>query len=186
MSNASVATSGLAQEMKSSWGWLLALGIIFVVGGIFAIFAPGAASLAVTLVVAIVFAWLGVMQIIQAFSVRSWGGFIWQLLIGIVLLAGGLIVYFNPLAGTAFLTLVVAAMFIVKGVIQLILGFQMRPHAGWGWMVASGILAIVVGVLIWRNWPISALWALGTLAGISLIFSGWTYIFLSMAVRRPA
>jgi uncharacterized membrane protein HdeD (DUF308 family) len=182
MSN--VATANLAREMKASWGWLLALGIIFVVGGIVAIFAPAAASLAVTLVVAIIFAWLGIMQIIQAFSVRTWGGFIWQLLIGIVLLAGGLIVYFNPLAGTSFLTLVVAAMFIVKGIIQLILGFQMRPHSGWGWMVASGILAIIVGILIWANWPVSALWALGTLAGISLIFSGWTYIFLSMAVRR--
>jgi len=176
----------MAESMRSNWGWMLALGILFVAGGILAIFAPAAASIAVTLVVAVIFAWIGVMQIIQAFSVRSWGGFAWQLIIGIILLLGGIAVYFNPILGTLTLTLVVAAMFIAKGVFQLILGFRMRPHGGSGWIIAAGILSILVGVLIWIQWPISGLWALGTLAGISLIFTGWSYIAMALAVRQTA
>ena len=180
------ASPTMAESMRSNWGWMLALGILFVAGGILAIFAPAAASIAVTLVVAVIFAWIGVMQIIQAFSVRSWGGFAWQLIIGIILLLGGIAVYFNPILGTLTLTLVVAAMFIAKGIFQLILGFRMRPHGGSGWIIAAGILSILVGVLIWIQWPISGLWALGTLAGISLIFTGWSYIAMALAVRQTA
>ena len=67
---------------------------------------------------------------------------------------------------------------------QLILGFSLRPHAAWGWIVAAGALAIVVGVMILASWPSSAAWVLGTLAGISLIFSGWSYIMIALAARR--
>jgi uncharacterized membrane protein HdeD (DUF308 family) len=172
--------------MRANWGWLLAIGIVFVIGGALAIIAPGVASIAVTLVVAVVFAWIGIMQIVQSFSDRSWAGFAWQLIIGIIMLLGGLAVYFNPILGTLTLTLVVAAMFIAKGIFQLILGFRMRPHAGSGWVIAAGVLSIVAGVLIWIQWPWSGVWALGTLAGISLIFTGWSYIAMALAVRRLA
>jgi uncharacterized membrane protein HdeD (DUF308 family) len=172
--------------MRANWGWLLAIGIIFVIGGALAILAPSAASIAVTLVVAVVFVWIGIMQIIQSFSDKSWAGFAWQLIIGIIILLGGLAVYFNPLLGTLTLTLVVAAMFIAKGIFQLILGFRMRPHSGSGWIIAAGVLSIIVGILIWVQWPSAALWALGTLAGISLIFTGWSYIAMAIAVRRLA
>ncbi|KAB2869400.1 MAG: HdeD family acid-resistance protein [Bauldia sp.] len=184
MSDIGMMRMNAIDSIRNNWGWFLALGIIFIVGGVFAIFAPGAASLAVTLVVAIVFMWVGIMQIIGAFSDRSGGGFIWQLLIGLIMLIGGLAVYFNPVLGALTLTIVVAAMFIAKGVFQVIMAFQIRPHGSWGWVLVAGILAIVVGLLIWSEWPISGLWALGTLAGISLIFSGWSYVMMAMLARR--
>jgi len=77
-----------------------------------------------------------------------------------------------------------AAIFLAKGVTQLILGFQMRPHSGWGWMIFSGILSAIVGILIWIYFPGSTVFTLGTLAGISLIFTGWTYIMISMSAKR--
>ena len=157
---------------------------MFVVGGIFAIFAPGIASLSVTMVFGIVFAWLGIMQIIQAFGVKSWGSFVWQLLVGLVILLGGIAIWVDPILGALTLTIIVAAVFLAKGVFQLILGFQMRPGSGWGWIVASGVLAIIVGLMIWLSWPFSGTWVLGTLAGISLIFTGWTYIMIAMAARQ--
>jgi uncharacterized membrane protein HdeD (DUF308 family) len=186
MTDMTATSRNVVASMQANWGWLLALGIVFLIGGILAIAAPGIASITVTLVVAVVFVWIGIMQVIQAFSDRSWGGFAWQLIIGIVILLGGIAVYWNPLLGTLTLTLVVAAMFIAKGIFQLILGFRMRPHGGSGWIIAAGILSILVGVLIWAGWPISGLWALGTLAGISLIFTGWSYIAMALAVRRVA
>ena len=184
MSNTGAMQLGMIESMRKHWGWFLALGVVFVIGGMLAIFAPLVSSLAVTLVVAIVLGWVGLMQVIQAFSVKSWGGFIWQLIIGLIILIGGIWTYVNPVVGALTLTIVVAAVFLAKGVFQVILGFQMRPHSGWGWLIASGVLAIIVGLMIWMNWPFSGTWVLGTLAGISLIFTGWSYIMISMVARR--
>lgn len=170
---------------KHSW-WFLGLGIIFIIGGVFAIATPFIAALAVTTVFAVVLVWIGIMQIIQAFGVTGWGGFIWQLIIGIVMLIGGVAIWINPVLGALTLTVVVAAVFLAKGVVQIILSFQMRPHSGWGWVLTAGILSALVGLIIWIGWPVSTAWALGYLAGISLIFSGWSYIMLSMAARRLA
>jgi uncharacterized membrane protein HdeD (DUF308 family) len=158
--------------------------VVFIIGGVFAIAMPFIAGLAVTTVFAIVLVWIGIMQIFQAFRVKSWGGFIWQLIIGLILLIGGIAIWINPILGALTLTIVVAAVFIAKGVFQIVMAFQMRPHEGWGWILTAGILAILVGVIIWAGWPVSTGWALGYLAGISLIFSGWSYIAISMAAKR--
>jgi uncharacterized membrane protein HdeD (DUF308 family) len=171
-------------NLREHWGWFLALGIIFILGGIFAIAAPFVAGLTVTIIFSIVLVWLGIMQIIQAFSTKSWSGFIWELLIGIILLVGGIATWVNPTVGALSLTLVVGAVFLVKGVFQVILGLQMRPHSGWGWILTAGILAILVGLIILIQWPVSTAYALGYLAGISLIFSGWSYVMLSLAAKR--
>jgi uncharacterized membrane protein HdeD (DUF308 family) len=175
---------GLGDTIRKQWGWLLALGILFIVGGVFAFISPFLAGLVVTIVVAVVVFITGIAQIIQAWRMKSWAGFLWQLVIGVVLVIGGIAIYFNPVVGTLTLTLFAAAMFIAKGVFQLVLGFRLRPHAGWGWIVASGVIAIIVGLLIYIQWPMSAAYALGTLAGISLTFTGWSYIALALAARR--
>ena len=78
-------------------------------------------------------------------------------------------IYINPIAGAVWLTLFVAAVFVAKGIFQLIMGFQMRPHEGWGWIVAAGVIAIIVGLLIWFQWPLSTVYVLGVLAGLSFI-----------------
>jgi uncharacterized membrane protein HdeD (DUF308 family) len=172
------------QNIRQHTGWFIGLGVVFIIGGVFAIAMPFIAGLAVTTVFAIVLVWIGIMQIFQAFRVKSWGGFIWQLIIGLILLIGGIAIWINPILGALTLTIVVAAVFIAKGVFQIVMAFQMRPHEGWGWILTAGILAILVGVIIWAGWPVSTGWALGYLAGISLIFSGWSYIAISMAAKR--
>ena len=174
----------VSDSVRANWGWLLALGILFIVGGVFAFASPFLASLVVATIVAFVIIIAGVAQIFQAWRMKSWGGFLWQLIIGIILLAGGIAIYANPVAGTLTLTLFAAAMFVAKGVFQIILGFRLRPHDGWGWIVASGVVALIVGVLIYAQWPMSSLYALGTLAGISLAFTGWSYVAIALAARR--
>ena len=174
----------LSDSVRANWGWLLALGILFIVAGVFAFASPFLASLVVTTIVAFVIVISGVAQVFQAWRMKSWVGFLWQLAIGIILIVGGIAIYANPVAGTVTLTLLAAAMFIAKGVFQIVLGFRLRPHDGWGWIVASGIVALLVGVLIWAQWPMSSLYALGTLAGISLAFTGWSYVWIALAARR--
>ncbi len=186
MSDQSLAATSMSEAVKSKWGWFLFAGIVFIVAGFFAFLAPFMASLVVTVIVAVGLVIVGVVQIFQAWSVQSWAGFIWQLVIGLILLIGGIAVYFNPLASTFLLTLFVAAMFIAKGIFQIILGFRIKPNDAWGWIVAAGVIAIIVGVLIWMDYPLSGVYALGVLAGISLIFTGWSYVAIALAAKRAA
>jgi uncharacterized membrane protein HdeD (DUF308 family) len=174
----------LSDAVKANSGWMLALGVLFIVAGVLAFIAPFLAGIVVASIVGVVITLAGIAQIVHAWRMQSWGGFIWQLIIGIVLLVGGLSIYFDPVSGVITLTLLAAIMFIVKGAFQLILGFRLRPHDGWGWIVSSGVIAIIVGMLIYIQWPMSATYAIGTLAGISLAFTGWSYVAIALAARR--
>ena len=171
-------------HIRSNWGWFLALGIIFIIGGVVAIAEPLISGIFVAAIVGISIAIVGVMQIVQAWQIRSWGGFILQLIIGIVLVLGGLDIWLDPIEGLMTLTLFVALMFIIKGVFQVMLGFRVRPQEGSGWIIGAGVIAVVAGILIFMHWPLSSTYLLGTLAGISLIFTGWSYVMVALAARR--
>jgi len=186
MTDHAVTTMSVSDAVRSSWGWFLALGIVFILGGVCAFLAPFVASLVVTGIVAAVLVILGAFQIVQAWGIKSWAGFLWQLVIGIVMLIGGIAIYINPIAGAFALTLFVAASFLAKGVFQIMLGFRIRPHDAWGWMVAAGIVALLVGLMILMDFPFSGIYSLGLLAGISLMFTGWAYVALALAARRVA
>ncbi len=179
-------TAGRMGDIRPHTGWFIAIGIIFLIGGAFAIAMPLLASITVALVVGWSLVFVGVLQLVHAWGVRSWSGFIWQLVIGLIILVGGIAMLNNPIVAAVTLTLLLGVIFIAKGVVQLILGFNFRPHPAWGWIVAAGVLAIVVGLMILASWPSSSAWVLGTLAGISLIFSGWSYIMIALAARRMA
>lgn len=186
MTDHAVTTINVSGAVRSNWGWFLALGIAFILGGLCAFLAPFVASLVVTGVVAAVLVLIGAFQIIQAWGTKSWSGFLWQLVIGLVMLIGGIAIYINPIAGAFALTLFVAASFLAKGVFQIMLGLRIRPHDAWGWMVAAGIVALLVGGMILMDFPFSGIYALGLLAGISLMFTGWAYLALALAARRLA
>ncbi|MEJ0098204.1 MAG: HdeD family acid-resistance protein [Bauldia sp.] len=177
---------GATGEIRKHTGWFIALGIVFIVGGVLAIAMPLLASLTVAIVVGWSLFIVGVVTIVGAWSIRTWGGFAWQLVIGIIFVLGGLSMALNPLSGAITLALVLGVVFIAKGVAQLILGYRFRPHQGWGWIIGSGVLAVIVGLMILSAWPFSGAWVPGTLAGISLIFSGWSYIMIALAARRLA
>jgi uncharacterized membrane protein HdeD (DUF308 family) len=186
MTDHAVTTINISEAVRSSWGWFLGLGIAFILGGLCAFLAPFMASLVVTGIVAAVLVILGALQVFQSWSTKSWAGFLWQLVIGLVMLIGGIAIYFNPVAGTLALTLFAAASFLAKGIFQIMLGFRIRPHDAWGWMVAAGVVALLVGGMILMDFPFSGIYALGLLAGISLMFTGWAYVALALAARRLA
>lgn len=176
-------TMGAIGEIREHSTWFIVLGIVFIVGGVFAIAMPLAGTLVATLAVGWALIVVGALQLIQSWSIRTWGGFIWQLVIGLIILVGGISVLVDPIVAALTLTLLVGVIFIAKGIVQLVLGFQFRPNANWGWIVAAGVLAVILGLMILAQWPFSGVWVLGTLVGISLIFSGWSYIMIAMAAR---
>lgn len=173
-----------ADRLRANWGWLLALGAVLVIGGLILIAAPLASSIAITLLIAAVLVIGGLVQIYHAFKSQGWSGFLWDLVTGIIAVVGGIVIYTHPLAGTLALTLVVAAVFLAQGVSQLVFGYRLRPTRGWGWIVAAGVISIAAGLMIWFEFPASAGWALGLIAGLSVTFNGWSYIAIALAVRQ--
>lgn len=186
MTDRSLIPTGITDVVRDKWGWFLFAGIVFIVAGLFAFLAPFMTSLVVTVVVAVVLIVAGLVQIFQAGSIQSRAGFLWQLIIGLILFIGGIAIYFNPVAGTFLLTLFAAAIFLAKGLFQIVLGLRIRPNDAWGWIVAAGVVAFIVGILIWMDYPLSGVYALGVLAGISLVFTGWSYIAIALAAKRAA
>ncbi|MFN4011943.1 MAG: HdeD family acid-resistance protein [Pannonibacter sp.] len=176
----------IAARVRENWGWFVALGAILVLGGLVIIAAPLAASIAVTLLIAAVLVIGGAIQIYQSFKVQGWAGFLWSLITGIIALAGGIIIYTNPLAGTLALTLVVAAVFVAQGLSQIVFALRLRPHSGWIWVLIAGVVSLAAGGMIWAELPDSADWALGLMAGISILFNGWSYIAIGLAARATA
>jgi len=172
------------QLIADKWGWFLALGIVLIVAGLAAIAFPLFSTIAAKIVLGWLFLIGGVMMVLHAFSTPGWQGFLWSLLIGILyVVAGGYLAFF-PLTGLLTLAILLAMLFIAEGAFEIIMALRVRPHEGWGFLLLSGIAALLVGVLIAMDLPGSAVWALGLLVGINLLFSGWSYIFLALAGRR--
>ncbi len=170
--------------IADKWGWFLALGIVLIVAGLAAIAFPLFSTIAAKIMLGWLFLIGGVMMILHAFNAPAWQGFLWELLIGILYaVAGGYLAFF-PLTGLLTLAILLAMLFIAEGVFEVIMALRVRPHEGWGFLLLSGIAALLVGVLIAMDLPGSAVWALGLLVGINLLFSGWSYIFLALAGRR--
>ena len=177
----------LAQEVKSGGGWLIALGILTVVFGIIAISSPLITGLAVSLIVGIMLAAGGLMQIIQAFQVPAGGGRrLFLILAGLLAFVFGIYMTTCPVSSLLAMTLVLVAFFVVDAVCKIIDAFNLKPEKGWGWLLASGIITLVLAIMIWRRWPVSGGWAIGTLFGINILFSGWAMIFTGGAMRSAA
>jgi uncharacterized membrane protein HdeD (DUF308 family) len=176
---AAVAHAG--DQVVQHRGWFIFLSLLLIVAGAAAIAFPVLSTFAVELWAAIAFAIAGVAQTIHAFAARSWGGFFWGLLVGLLYLAAGIVLWLNPIAGVVTLTVFLAAVLVVDGVFRSILALQIRPRAGWFWLLLGGIVGIVLGVMIWQQLPSSALSVLGLLLGINLVFSGLTFLMLAMS-----
>ena len=171
-------------NISSSRGWMIATGIIMILAGTGAIVFPLITSFGVAICVAILLAIAGFVQIIHAFSYPSWGKILLALLVGILWLFAGIVLLARPMEGVLVLTIFVAAAFLAEGILKTIFAFKIRPATGWGWMLFNGIAAATVGILLWWQLPSSALWALGLLAGINILISGWTLVMLASAIGK--
>ncbi len=172
------------KEIHAAWGWLLALGILWIILGTLAIIMPFAATLAVEMVFGVLFLIGGIAQLVQAFRSKGWKVFALQVLGGLLALALGAILLFYPLQGVLTLTILLAAFFVAQGIVKIMAAFRQRPSAGWGWLMFSGILGVIVGVIIWAALPEAAIWVLGLLVGIELIFSGWAMVMIALAGKK--
>lgn len=154
-------------------------GIAVLILGVLAIAMPFITGVAVTLMIGVILIAAGVAEFFYTFKSRSFGEGAFRFLFGLLAVLAGLFLVIQPDAGLATITLFLAVWFFVDGIITLYQGIRWRPFEGWGWMVFSGIVSIILGVMIWRQFPVSAVWLVGVLVGIRLIFAGWTMIMLA-------
>jgi uncharacterized membrane protein HdeD (DUF308 family) len=157
-----------------------------ILAGILAIVIPPAAGIAVT----VLFGWLlifsGVAHLVFGWQTRSTGGLMLELLLGAVYIAAGGYLLWNPVTGMVTLTLALAIYLFAESIIEFVLAVRLRPMAGSGWLFVDALVTLVLAVIIWRSWPANAAWVLGVLVGISMLFSGFARLMLSLAARRLA
>jgi uncharacterized membrane protein HdeD (DUF308 family) len=158
--------------------------IVLIVFGFLAIAIPFATSFGVVVVVAWLIVLSGGFQFIHAFQSKGAGNIIWKVLVAILYLIAGIYFLMNPLVGVASFTLALAIFFVAEGLLDLVAYFQNRNAGGSGWILLDGVITLILGVLVWRQWPSSSLWVIGTLVGISMIFTGTSRLMISLAARN--
>ena len=169
--------------VRKASGWSMFWGILMFICGILAISLPLASSIGIVIVLAWVILFAGIAHLFFAFQSHSIGGVLWQVLLAILYGIAGVYMLMNPLLGVLTLTLILAVFFLFEGILEIVLYFRIRRVPFAGWVLFDGIITLILGALIWAQWPSSAVWAIGTLVGISLIFSGISRFMLSLAVR---
>ena len=167
-------------------GWSMLWGILMFICGILAISLPLASSIGIVIVLAWLILFAGISHLIFAFHSHSIGGFLWQVLLAVVYGIAGIYMLMNPLLGVLSLTLVLAVFLLFEGILEIALYFGIRRVRHAGWVLFDGIVTLILGILIWAQWPSSSIWVIGTLVGISLIFSGISRFMLSLAVRNSS
>ena len=168
-------TMGL-DEIRHNWGWFLALGVFLIVLGVVAI----SCSVLTTLASVVLFGWLliisGVVQAVHAFwRERKWRGFFLDLFAGILSFVVGFMLLANPLAGAKTLTLLIAMFLLIGGIERIIVSLMAHFHHR-TWLLLNGVIDVVLGVMIWRQWPTSGLWVIGLFVGIDMLLSGWSLV----------
>jgi uncharacterized membrane protein HdeD (DUF308 family) len=159
-------------------------GVLLIVLGMLAVGSPFLAAVAVSAAVAWLIVLAGVVHLMLAFRAHGAGSVIWKVLVGIAYLCFGGYLIVHPLLGVASLTFALALLFLIEGMLNIVLFFKMRSVHGSSWVLVDGIITLLLGLMIYMQWPSSSAWAIGTLVGISLIFSGVARVMMSLAVRK--
>jgi uncharacterized membrane protein HdeD (DUF308 family) len=168
---------------RRTWGTLISFAIVQGLAGGLAIAIPMLASLLATAVFGWMLAFSGVFQFIHAYRLRTWAGFLLHLASAALYAIGGSIVLFNPFPGVIALTFIVATVLVAEGVVRTVLAVRLRPGEGWSWFLAGGLGSIVLGGLLLAGWPSTAVWSLGLLLGVNLLFSGAMNMGLALECR---
>lgn len=177
----SFALEGL-ENLRKSWGWVLALGVALIALGTVAL----GAAVFTTVASVMFFGWLliiaGVAEVVHGFVRRAWQGFFLDLLTGVLYFVVGLMFVVEPLQSAATLTLMLAAALLFAGAMRIVLALSTQ-FQHWVWLLLNGIVTLALGILIWRGWPETGYWVIGMFIGIDLLFYGWSLVMLSVGLR---
>ena len=178
-----MSTASYAASYNKSPRWFTAISVLMIIAGLIAIVAPKEAGIAVSIVVGWLLIISGLMHFVFAWN-KTIRNLLWESLVGVLYVFTGGWLLLNPIRGLASLTFVLAIYLVFEAILEFIQFFHFRGLRGSGWFLFHGIITLFLAAMIWRHWPISALWMLGTLVGVSMLFSGISRLMLSLGVRR--
>lgn len=175
------------RTLRAKWGWIVALGVVFMIAGVIALGSVIAATASAVLVIGIMMIMGGAAEIVAAFSVKTWGRFAFWLFLGLLYVGAGVICILDPFKAATILTLFLGVALMVGGIVRMFLAWHMR-EAGkpWGWVVVSGIITLLLGLIIFAKWPYSSEYTLGIFLGVDLIFIGSSWLTIGLALRKRA
>ncbi len=175
------------EYVQKSRHWFLIVGGILVVLGMVALGAPLFMSLAIEQILGWLFVVGGLVQGFQWFRGHRTNHTSWTtLLVSLLGLLAGAVLLLRPLQGVLTLTLILCFYFIAQGILQILTSLRVRPLSGWGWMCFSGVVALLLGLMIWRQFPSSAAWSIGLLVGVNLVFTGWSSVALGLGCSKDS
>ena len=170
--------------LRAKSGWIVALGVIYVIVGFIALGSIMMATVASVLVVGIMMIVAGVVELINAFQIKSWGKFLIWALLGLLYIVAGFVTFENPLFAAAVLTLMLGASLVASGIVRIFLAFSMKRETPWIWVALSGAITLLLGLIILARWPVNSVYILGLFLGIDLIMAGTAWIWLGFGLRR--
>jgi uncharacterized membrane protein HdeD (DUF308 family) len=174
--------AGLKRMFRASVG----LSIILIVFGVLAIALPVATSVGVVVVVGWLVIFDGIAQLVHAFRSMGIGHIAWKLLVAVLYLAVGAYLVVHPALGVTGFTLALAIFLCAEGATDVLAYFSTRKSGHSGWVLADGIITLILGFMILKHWPVSSLWVIGTLVGISMVMTGTTRLMMALAARKLA
>jgi len=174
------------EPLRAKRGWIIALGIIYVIAGLVALGSIVLATIVSVFVVGIMMLIAGVAEVFHAFQIKTWGRFLLWLLLGVLYIVAGFLTFENPLLAAALLTLLLGVSLIVSGIMRIVLAFNMKEGMPWIWVVLSGAITLLLGLIILAHWPVSSLYILGLFLGIDLIFAGAGWLAVGFGLGRRA
>ncbi|HZV88599.1 MAG TPA: DUF308 domain-containing protein [Candidatus Binatus sp.] len=184
--NAADGLRGGGSIIKRVSGWSIIMALVFILLGMMAIIEPGVAGVALAILVGWVLIFGGVAHLITAFSGGGAARVIWQVLIGLVYIVGGFYFLTHPLLALGTLTLLLGVMILMEAVFELVAYFRARDERGSGWLLVNALITLLLGGLIWLQWPSSSGWAIGTLVGVNLLMTGISRLMFGLAARKVA
>jgi uncharacterized membrane protein HdeD (DUF308 family) len=173
-------------DVTKKWGWLLALGIAYVILGMIGLGMEVTLTIVSVMLFGVFLFAGGILELIHAFQAKGWKGRLPAILIGLAYAAAGILIFLDPVAASKGLTLMLGVLLLVIGAVRIALAFGMKSHANWIWLALSGVLSIVLGFMIISKWPASGLWVIGLFVAVELIIQGWSCIFLALAARNAS
>lgn len=181
-----MASRDAVGEVKSRSGWAIFMGVLTAALGVFLVLYPVLTATITTVLLAWSLIFVGIAQFVFALSSQKAGQFLWKLLSSIVYVGCGALLAATPVAGVAALTGILGWLLVIQSVLGAITAFQLRPLKGWGWFLFDAVWALLLGVMILAQWPVSSVWAIGTLVGVSVLTSGISRIVIASKIRTGA
>lgn len=173
-----------AEIIRAQWIWFILLGTVLMAAGCVAIILPAISTIAAGKILGTVLCLGGFVQVVQSSKIQNWLGFMWHLLLGIFAAIGGALIYIDSYYGFVAITILIAIIFAVLGVSQIAFALKVRRMAAWYWFLVSGGMALLTSALLVMKLPYSQSFTPATVAGISLLFTGWAYVAIALASSK--